>query len=103
MAAFAVVTWFDTVFHLLLTQGSQPVLAAITAVGLVLLQQLPNHFCVAVETVGLVYRAFIKIEPQPFHPVQDGLHRFRGRPFKIGVFDTQDKNAMVGTRLQPGK
>jgi hypothetical protein len=46
-------------------------------------------------------RALIPIKPQPFHPVEDGLHRFIGVAGFVRVFDTQNKRAAAMAREKP--
>ena len=78
VSAFAVITGLDALLHLLLTQFLQPFLWAVATVGLVFIQQLLNDLGVTVETVGLVKRAFVIIQPQPVHTIQDRFNRFGG-------------------------
>ena len=50
---------------------------------------------------GLVHRLAVGGEPEPFHRVQHGLHRFRGRALAVGVLHAQQEDAAVVAREQP--
>lgn len=38
---------------------------------------------------------------QPFHSIKNGLHRFGGGTFEIGILDTQYEFATVMTGISP--
>src|SRR5581483_7325606 len=46
-------------------------------------------------------RAFVRIQAEPRHAVQDRLHRGVSRTLAIGVFHAQDELAAAATRFQP--
>ena len=75
--------------------------AAVAVIGLAAGQHLLEHFLVAIQALGLVERAFVVIQIQPGHAVEDRLHRLGGRARDVGVFDAQDELAAVMTRERP--
>src|SRR5690606_31125056 len=58
---------------------------------------------IAVHALHLVERAFIVLQAQPVHAVDDGLHRFRRRTFEIGILNAQDELAAEVAGIGPGK
>ncbi|EIM03453.1 hypothetical protein UU5_00600 [Rhodanobacter sp. 115] len=76
-------------------------LGLIGVVRLALGQQLFGHFPVAGQAMGLVHRGLVGIQVQPVHRIQDGLHRFLGGAFAIGILDAQHELATTPPRLQP--
>ena len=75
--------------------------AAIAVIGLAVGQHLLEHFLVAIQALGLVERAFVVIQIQPGHAVENRLHRLGGRARDVGVLDAQDELAAVMTRKRP--
>jgi hypothetical protein len=79
---------------------------AVAQVGGAGVQHRLDDLAVAVHALHLVERAFVVLQAQPLHAVQDRLHRFRGRALQVGVFDAQDEGAAevagIGPRIQRG-
>src|SRR3990167_5665562 len=47
------------------------------------------------QPLALKIRTFIPIQTKPFHAVKDGLCGFFGRALLVGIFDPQEKNALI--------
>ena len=73
----------------------------ITVISCPLFQHLVNDFTVTVHPLHLVKRTFIMFQIQPFHSIKNGLHRFGGGTFEIGILDTQYEFATVMTGISP--
>src|SRR5690606_23795897 len=63
--------------------------------------KLLGDLAVAVKAMGLVDRAFVVVEPEPLHRLQDRVDRGLGAALAVGVLDAQDELAAAATRLQP--
>jgi hypothetical protein len=48
-------------------------------------------FAVALDPVRLVDRAFVVLELEPGHAVEDGLQRLRRGALAVGILDAQDE------------
>ena len=96
-----VVTGLLPPLALALPQVVQPLAAAKTVIGLPLLQQLPDHLLVSVETPGLEKRASVPAEPKPFHGLHDLLHGFRSGPLDIRILDSEHQFAAPSTGIEP--
>ena len=77
------------------------VLRFVGPVGLAGIVQRLRHLAVAFHPPGLVERAFVRVEAQPVHAVQDRPHRRIGGTLAIGVLDAQDELAAAMARFQP--
>ena len=58
---------------------------------------------IASQPLHLIKRPLVVIEPQPGHPVQNGLRGLRGRAFEIGILYSQNKLAAMPAGIRPGK
>src|SRR6266705_724401 len=58
---------------------------------------------VARKPLHLKERAFVPVEPEPAHRVEDRLHRSFGRALEIGILDAQDEFAAVLSGVRPGE
>jgi len=102
-AAVPVVLGFLLALHLLGTEDIESLPGAVAAVSMPLLKQPIDHFLVTVETLGLEERPFVVLEAEPGHALEDGVDRFRGRAFKVGVLDAQNERAAMATGMKPGE
>ncbi len=66
-------------------------------------QHLLDDFLVARHAPHLVEGAFVVVQLEPVHAVQDGLYRFRRGAFHVGVLDAQDEGAAVLACISPGE
>src|SRR5690606_17164261 len=63
--------------------------------------QLLGDLPVAVEPMGLVDRAFVVVQPQPVHRLEDRVDGRLGAALAVGVLYAQDELPAVAARLQP--
>mgnify|MGYP000246353718 CR=1 FL=1 len=64
-------------------------------------EHLPDDFLVPVHALHLVERAFVPIEIEPAHAVEDGLHGFGRGAGHVGILDAQDEIAAVTPGIGP--
>src|SRR5690606_38754776 len=76
---------------------------AIAVIGGSVAQHLRDDLAIAVHALHLIERPFVGLHAQPVHAVQDGLHRFRGGTFDVGIFDAQYEYAVVVAGKRPGE
>ena len=88
---------------LLLAHGFQFFLAGVAVVSLAFLEQLLEHFAVAIHALHLVERAFVVVQPEPRHGVQNDLGVFRRGALQVGILDAQYEGALVAPGEGPGK
>ena len=69
-------------------------------VGQAVAQHLLGDLAVTIEPVRLVDRAFVILQAQPLHRIQDRLHVLVGGALAVGVLDAQDELAAALARLQ---
>src|SRR6185436_7291041 len=72
-------------------------------VRVTLRDQLVGDFLVARKALHLEERAFVPIDAQPLHALEDRVDRFGGRALEVGVFDAQDELSGVAPRVGPGE
>src|SRR6266481_738238 len=99
----SVIAWLFTVCALRFTHRIQLVWRGVAIIRVALVQHFLKHRLVAVHTLHLIERAFVIIQTQPRHAIQNALHRFRCRALYIAIFDTQNESAVVPARIRPGK
>src|SRR5690606_22544937 len=63
--------------------------------------QLFGDFAVAVDARGLVDRAFVVVQAQPVHRLQDRVDGLLRAALAVGVLDAQDELPAAAARLQP--
>ena len=78
MSTAAVVTWLQAGSSLLLAHHIQFFVRAIAGISLVFIQQLLDDIIVAIESIGLVKRAFVVFQPEPGHAFENGVDRLAG-------------------------
>ncbi len=66
-------------------------------------QHVGQHFAITLHALHLVERAFIMLQAQPVHAIQNCLHGFRRGAFKISIFNTQHKGATKVTGKSPAE
>ncbi len=76
-------------------------LALVGVVRLALGHQLLGHLAITIDAVGLVDRAFVVVQAQPVHRLQNRVDGGLGAALAIGVLDAQDEVAATVPRLQP--
>ena len=81
----------------------QLLLRAVAVIGSAGGEHLRDHFAIAIEALGLVVRALVRVEPQPLHAFEDHAHGLVGGALAVRVFDAQDEFAAVAARLQPAE
>ena len=64
-------------------------------------QQLRGALAIHFHTLGLVVGAFIPVEAEPAHALQDAVNHLRGRALEIGVLNAQDERAAMMAGEQP--
>ena len=67
------------------------------------LEHLGDHFLVAVETLRLVVRPVVVLEPEPLHALEDHLHGLGRGALEVGVLDAQDELAAHAPGIQPAE
>ena len=72
-----------------------------TPVRVPCLEQLHGMATIQIHPLRLAERAFVPIEPDPFHPIDDGVNRFVRRAALIGIFDTENKHALLLASKEP--
>ena len=103
LAAATVVPWLLLTRQLCRAHLLQLLLRAVAVIGLVLAEELRDHFRIAVETARLIVRALVVIEPEPCHAVENHAYGFIGRSLAIGVLDPQNELATHAPRVQPAE
>ena len=103
ITATTVVARFLLRRHLLFAQRIEPLFRTLAIVSVTLLDQLVDDLVIAIETFCLEKRAFVIVEPQPRHAVQNRLHRFRRRTLEIGVLDPEHETALHFPGIQPAE
>src|SRR5712691_6171651 len=98
-----VVAWLLTVRALALAHRVQIFLACPAAIRFSLGNEVLGDFLVSSEALHLKKRAFVPVEPEPAHGVEDRLHRSFGRALEVGVLDAQDEFAAVLSGVRPGE
>ena len=78
-------------------------LAAIAVVGRAGLDHVRDHFFIAIETLRLVERPLVVLEPEPRHALEDHLHRLGRGTLEVRVFDAQDELALHAPGVQPAE
>src|SRR5690606_31329582 len=63
--------------------------------------ELLGDLLVAIQALGLVDRAFVVVQAEPVHRLQDRIDRGLGAAFAVGVLDPQDELAAAAACLQP--
>src|SRR5690606_10542373 len=63
--------------------------------------ELLGDFPVPVQALGLVNRAFVVVQAEPVHRLQDRVDRGLGAALAVGVLDPQDELAAAAACLQP--
>src|SRR5690606_5614051 len=81
--------------------GVELFLRLVGVVGLALGDQLLGHLAVPVDALGLVDRAFVVVQAQPVHGLEDGVDRRLGAALAVGVLDPQHEPAAAMAGLQP--
>ena len=97
----AVVTRFPAGSHRCFAHRIKFCPRLVGVVGLALGHELLGHFAITLQPMGLVDRAFVVIQPQPGHRIQDGVDRRLGAALTVGVLDAQDEFAATAPGLQP--
>jgi hypothetical protein len=69
--------------------------AAVAPIGLALGQELVDLLPVEIEALGLVKWAFVVIEAEPIHGIENRLDRLPGRARDVGILDTQDESSAL--------
>ena len=67
---------------------------AVAVIGRALGQQAVDIFPIEAQPLGLVVRAFVPLEAQPVHGIQNFFDKLCFGTFLIGIFDAQDKGAV---------
>ena len=98
----AVVARLETLRTLRLAHGVEFLLAGIAPIGVAALDELLRHLGVALQALHLVERAFVPVETEPAHAVEDGVDGGLRRALDVGVLDAQDESAAVLARVGPG-
>src|SRR2546421_3642462 len=88
---------------LLLAQRIQFLLRAVTVIGAAGLQHAPDDFAVTIETLRLIVRTLVRVEPEPGHALENHPHRLRGGALAVRVLDTQNEPAARAPRVQPAE
>ena len=60
-----------------------------------------GNFDVTIHAQRLIIRAFVMIQPEPVHAVENRFHRFVGGTLAIGVLDAQDELSTAMPRFEP--
>jgi hypothetical protein len=76
---------------------------AVAMIRLALFKPFFDNRVVSFESPGLKKRTFVGAKTQPVQSVEYRLDVFFGRALAIGVFDTQDENALVVPRIKPAE
>jgi len=92
-AAGAVVHRLALFFHRRLPLGVQLGGRAHARIGFRCGEQFFDLLLVERKTLGLIKRAFVVIQTEPLHRVQDRLNGLRGGALAIGILDAQDELA----------
>src|SRR5690606_16915750 len=77
--------------------------ALVGVVGLALGHQPFGDLAVAVQALGLEDRAFVIVQPQPVHRLEDRVDRGLGAALAVGVLDPQDELAPRVPRPPPAR
>ena len=64
-------------------------------VGVACVEQLPRYLRVALGTIGLENRRFVKIQAEPVEPFDDLVDRVLRAPLAVRVLDPQERPAAV--------
>src|SRR5438874_4892752 len=86
-----------------LAQRIQLRLGAVAVVGSARLQHAANDLAVTIETLRLVVRPLVRVEPEPGHALENNPHRLRGGALAVGVLDPQDEPAARAPCVQPAE
>ena len=97
----AVVARFFFVGLLALAQRIELGHAHVAGVGQAARQHVGQHRLVARHALHLVVGAFVEVQPEPVHALQDHIDRGLAGALLVGVFDAQDEIATVGARKSP--
>jgi hypothetical protein len=89
--------------HLLLAPFVELFPGAITVICLALSQPLLGNFRVPLHSLALEERAFIGIESQPAHAIQDCLDIVISGPLSIGILYAKHKLSAMMPGIQPAK
>ncbi len=101
LAGSAVVARLFLPGHRGLAHGVQLFPGLVGVVRLAVGDQLLGHFLVPGDALGLVERAFVVVQAQPLHRLQDRIDRALGAAFTVGVLDAQHELAATMAGLQP--
>ena len=72
-------------------------------VGVAGFEQSPNNLAIPVEPVALINRAFIRVQSQLIHPVEDGIDVLLGRSFLIRIFNAKNEPSPMGPGIELAK
>src|SRR5690606_2762473 len=84
-----------------LAHGVQLLARFVGIVGMAGGHQLFGHLAIALHAGGLVDGAFVVVQAQPVHRLEDGVDRGLGAALAVGVLDAQDELPAAAARLQP--
>src|SRR5690606_9206061 len=101
LAIGAVVARLFAPGHRRLAHGVELFLRLVGIVGVAGGDQLFGDFAVAVDARGLVDGAFVVVQAQPVHRLQDRVDGFLRAALAVGVLDAQDELPAAAARLQP--
>ncbi|OIQ76416.1 hypothetical protein GALL_419010 [mine drainage metagenome] len=99
----AVVARLEPCRHLRLAHCSQLLGRCIAMVGRSGRQHPLNHRLVAVHALHLVKRAFVVIQTQPAHAIQNRLHGLWCGTCHIGILDAQNEFSAMLAGVSPGE
>src|SRR5690606_5137063 len=101
LAVGAVVARLVAPGHRRLAHRVELFLRLVRVVGVAGCDQLLRDFAVTLDALGLVDRAFVVVQAQPVHRLQDRVDGFLGAALAVGVLDAQDELPAAAARLQP--
>src|SRR4029077_2700671 len=67
------------------------------------LQHAANALAVTIETLRLVVRTLVGVEPEPAHALENHAHRLLGGALPVRVLDAQNELAARAPRVQPAE
>ena len=75
--------------------------AGVTAIGAAGGEQLLGDLAMALGALKLADRLAVPIEPEPFEPVENRVHRCLRRALAVGVLDAQQERAAEALGVEP--
>ncbi len=102
-AAATVVPHREALSQCFFSSGLQLLLGAQAPIGVTLLQQLHGMVTVELKPVGLAERTFVPVQPDPSHPVQDGVNRLLRGAASVRILDAKNERAPFVPSEEPVK